>query len=76
MHIECARAPGELREGTAEMAVPKRKTGRMKTRSRRATHVIDAPAKSRCPQCHEPKLPHHVCPSCGFYKDREIIETD
>ena len=22
------------------------------------------------------KLPHHVCPNCGFYKNREILETE
>jgi len=58
------------------MPVPKRKTGRMKTRSRRATHDISAPANSVCPQCHQPKLPHHVCGECGYYNGKEIIETD
>ena len=23
-----------------------------------------------------PKLPHHVCPNCGHYKDREVIVTE
>lgn len=58
------------------MAVPKRKTGRAKTASRRATHNIDAPALSVCPQCHQPKLPHRVCPECGYYNGKEVIETD
>jgi large subunit ribosomal protein L32 len=58
------------------MAVPKRKTGRMKTHSRRSSHVLEAPAKSTCPQCNEVKLPHRVCPTCGFYKDREVIDTE
>lgn len=58
------------------MAVPKRKKGRSKTNSRRSTHIIEAPAKSTCPQCHEVKLPHRVCPTCGFYKDREVIEVN
>ena len=58
------------------MAVPKRKKGRMKTHSRRSSHVLEAPAKSTCPQCHEVKLPHRVCPTCGFYKDREVIDTE
>jgi large subunit ribosomal protein L32 len=65
-----------LTEGTAPMAVPKRKTGRMKTHSRRSSHILEAPAKSTCPQCHEVKLPHRVCPTCGFYKDREVIDTE
>jgi large subunit ribosomal protein L32 len=58
------------------MAVPKRKTGRSKTNSRRSSHVLEAPAKSTCPQCHEVKLPHHVCGNCGFYNGKEVVETD
>lgn len=58
------------------MAVPKRKTGRAVRDSRRATHNISAPAASVCPQCHEPKLPHRVCPSCGYYRGREIVDTE
>jgi len=58
------------------MAVPKRKTSRTRRDTRRATHSLDAPSKSVCPQCHEPKLPHRVCPSCGYYNGKEIVETD
>jgi large subunit ribosomal protein L32 len=64
------------RKDPIEMAVPKRKTGRMKTHSRRACHIIQAPAKSVCPQCSEVKLPHRVCPTCGFYNGREVIAVD
>ncbi len=58
------------------MAVPKRKTSRAVRDSRRATHNLSAPAASVCPQCHEPKLPHRVCPSCGYYRGREIVDTE
>ena len=58
------------------MAVPKRKTSRTRRDTRRATHALEAPAKSVCPQCHEPKLPHRVCASCGYYNGKEIVETD
>ena len=59
------------------MAVPKRKTGRARTNSRRSANIrIDAPAKSVCPQCGEVKLPHRVCPNCGYYKDCEVITTE
>jgi large subunit ribosomal protein L32 len=44
--------------------------------TRRAHDAIAAPAKSICPQCHEPKLPHRVCPSCGYYNGKEIVETE
>ncbi len=59
------------------MAVPKRKTGRMKTHSRRsANSVLPTPARSLCPQCGSVKAPHHVCGVCGFYRDREVLETE
>ena len=29
---------------------------------------------SVCPNCHEKKLPHRVCPHCGHYKGREVVE--
>ena len=27
----------------------------------------------RCPQCHQPRRPHRVCPHCGFYGGREVV---
>ncbi|WP_079536365.1 50S ribosomal protein L32 [Phoenicibacter congonensis] len=59
------------------MAVPKQRTGRMSTHHRRsANDRVDAPAKCTCPKCGHAKLPHHVCPNCGTYKDREVIVTE
>ncbi|MBA2327082.1 MAG: 50S ribosomal protein L32, partial [Actinobacteria bacterium] len=50
------------------MAVPKRKTPRAKTRSRRAANWrLDAPPRSICTNCGGAKLPHVVCPTCGWY---------
>jgi large subunit ribosomal protein L32 len=28
-----------------------------------------------CPRCHAPRLPHHVCPSCGFYNGRLVLKV-
>ena len=59
------------------MAVPKQRKGRMSTHHRRsANDRIATAARSVCPKCGEVKLPHRVCPSCGFYKEREVIETE
>ena len=56
------------------MAVPKQKTGRARTHSRRsANSVLAMPARSTCPQCGEVKLPHRVCGNCG---KREVLETE
>ncbi|MBR5488075.1 MAG: 50S ribosomal protein L32, partial [Firmicutes bacterium] len=24
-------------------------------------------------QCHEPKLPHRVCPNCNYYDGKEVV---
>jgi large subunit ribosomal protein L32 len=55
------------------MAQPKRKKSKAKRDQRRANWKLEVPAFVECPQCHKPKLPHHVCPECGYYKDREVI---
>ena len=59
------------------MAVPKKKTSKMKTRSRRASNwVLKTPARSVCPQCGSVKVPHRVCGECGHYGGRQVIEFD
>ncbi len=59
------------------MAVPKQRKGRMSTRIRRsANDHIDTPSRSVCPQCGEAKLPHRICGNCGYYKGREVLETE
>ena len=59
------------------MAVPKRKTPRSRTHSRRsANRTLDAPARSLCANCSVTKLPHIVCSNCGWYKGRQAIEVD
>ena len=59
------------------MAVPKRKTPRAKTRSRRAANWrLDAPPRSVCPNCGATKLPHVVCANCGWYRGRAVIDVE
>lgn len=58
------------------MAVPKRKTSKSRRDSRRAHHKLAVPNTAECPQCHQPKLPHHACPNCGYYRGRPAIEVD
>ena len=58
------------------MAVPKRRTSRAKRDKRRAHDALRPSARSLCPQCNEPKLPHRVCGNCGTYRGRKLIEID
>ena len=56
------------------MAVPKRKTSKAKRDSRKSQNMKKAmPGLSICPQCHQPKLPHRVCPNCNYYDGKEIV---
>lgn len=54
------------------MANPKRRHSKARTRTRRSTWKSSAPTLVECPQCHEPKLPHRVCPKCGTYAGRKV----
>ncbi len=58
------------------MAVPKRKMSKARRDSRRANWKLAAPGLVDCPQCHEPKKPHHVCPECGYYDGKEVVKKD
>jgi large subunit ribosomal protein L32 len=60
----------------AAMAVPKQKQARARTRKRRAQHKAAVAAYNACPQCHSPRRPHRVCPTCGYYGGREVVTPD
>lgn len=55
------------------MAVPKRKTSKARRDKRRTHYKLTAPQLVECPNCHEPKLPHRVCPNCGHYGGRQVV---
>jgi large subunit ribosomal protein L32 len=57
------------------MPNPKRRHSKSRRDKRRAHDALTAPSLSECPNCHEPKLPHRVCPHCGFYKGKQTINT-
>ncbi|HHY70994.1 MAG TPA: 50S ribosomal protein L32 [Thermoanaerobacterales bacterium] len=57
------------------MANPKHRTSKSKRDSRRSHWKLALPSISECPQCYEPRLPHRACPSCGYYKNRKVIEV-
>jgi large subunit ribosomal protein L32 len=57
------------------VAVPKRKTSKARQRSRSANFRVAPPHLVECPQCHKPKLPHRLCPACGYYHGREVVKV-
>ena len=56
------------------MAVPKRKKSKSRRDMRRSHDHAKMLHPTLCPQCHEPVLPHHICPHCGVYRGRTLIE--
>lgn len=58
------------------MGVPKRKQSKSRTSMRRSIwRKMEVPGLVKCPQCHELKLPHRVCPACGYYKNRAVVTS-
>lgn len=58
------------------MAVPKKKVSKARRDKRRSSvWKLEAPALSKCTQCGEWKMPHRVCPACGYYKGREVVKV-
>jgi large subunit ribosomal protein L32 len=55
-------------------ALPKKKISKSRGRKRYATKTYRFPTLSVCSNCGAKKLPHIVCPSCGFYSGKAIIE--
>jgi large subunit ribosomal protein L32 len=56
--------------------LPKRKISKGRRDRRRAHDALKARNLVSCPNCGEMRLPHHVCPSCGFYKGREVVDVE
>ena len=55
-------------------ALPKRKLSKARQGKRRSHLEMAIPALDLCPQCHSPKLSHRVCPTCGTYAGRQVVE--
>jgi len=60
------------------MGVPKGKKPKAKCRSHRAGMAanVTGPAVTECPQCHSLKQPHSVCPVCGYYNGRQVVQKE
>ena len=58
------------------MAVPKRRQSNSRTGMRRSHHGLTAKQLQACPKCSTPKPSHVICPNCGHYGGRTIVETE
>jgi large subunit ribosomal protein L32 len=58
------------------MAVPFRRTSKKVKRTRRTHFKLGMPGVAKCDNCGEMKLAHRVCPVCGYYKGKEVINVE
>jgi large subunit ribosomal protein L32 len=57
------------------MPNPRQRHSNRRRKNRRSHDALTAPAVVACAECGEPTLAHRVCPSCGMYKGRAVVET-
>jgi large subunit ribosomal protein L32 len=55
-------------------ALPKGRTSRARQGRRRSHDHLNPVALVQCSQCHSLKMSHHVCPTCGTYDGKQVIE--
>ena len=58
------------------MPNPKRRRSKTRTAKRRTGDALKPKSLSECPQCHEKKAPHRICPHCGYYRQRQVRPVD
>ena len=56
------------------MAHPKHKLSKQRRDKRRTHDHAAVPTLSVCPNCGATVMYHRVCPECGYYRGRQIIE--
>ena len=57
------------------MAVQQNKVSKSRRNNRRSHDGLVADNPNECSNCGELKRPHHMCASCGYYSDREVIAS-
>ena len=55
--------------------VPKKRHTKGSRNQRRMHLFIDKPTLGTCSKCQKPVMAHMVCPACGFYKGKEVINV-
>jgi len=55
------------------MAVPRNRSSNAKKNSRSSHSALKPKSSSKCSNCGKTKMPHRICPYCGFYANKVVI---
>ncbi|NOZ50888.1 MAG: 50S ribosomal protein L32 [Chloroflexi bacterium] len=55
---------------------PKQKISKGRRDRRRAHDALRRPHLITCPTCKNKRPPHQVCPYCGTYRGRTVVEIE
>jgi len=56
------------------MAVPKKRHTKSKRNKRRMHIYLEEPALTTCLKCGKKIRPYTVCPHCGYYRGKKVVE--
>ncbi|HRT84306.1 MAG TPA: 50S ribosomal protein L32 [Bacteroidales bacterium] len=56
------------------MAHPKHKISKARRDKRRTHDRVEVPTLAHCSNCGAAVIYHHVCPECGYYRGRLMIQ--
>jgi large subunit ribosomal protein L32 len=59
----------------AKHPVPKKRTSKARRDQRRSHHALTPKNLTTCPQCASKKPQHEVCPDCGYYGGKQVINV-
>jgi large subunit ribosomal protein L32 len=54
--------------------LPKKKTSKSRTRTRRSHHALNGTNYSVCKRCGNAKMPHAACDGCGFVNSKITLK--
>ncbi|HPX79020.1 MAG: 50S ribosomal protein L32 [Bacteroidales bacterium] len=58
------------------MAHPKNRVSKQRRNKRRTHYKLTTPTLATCSNCGSTVMYHRVCPECGFYRGRQIVEKN
>jgi len=58
------------------MPVPRKKKSKARRNNRRSHQHLPKHQVQKCTRCGSARMSHRVCPSCGYYKDTEVVTME